>query len=137
MDYTYSIKVLLVGNYCVHDVKYPWMTGNLTVSDNDEPTGNAIAGGFYSPTNQVSNKKDNDGGVHPGWLGYYKDLFPKNGFKIRSSFNFHYATCKYCLGGFWPDQKTGDHTLFIYDTEQPLQQALDKLSKMVWDNVYI
>jgi hypothetical protein len=43
MDYTCSIKVLLVGNYGVHDVKYPWMTENLTVSDNDEPTGNAIA----------------------------------------------------------------------------------------------
>ena len=41
--------------------RLPVMTGNLTVSDNVEPTGNAIAGGFYSPTNQVSNKKDNDG----------------------------------------------------------------------------
>jgi hypothetical protein len=39
------------------------------------------------------------------------------------------TTCKYCPGGFWPDQKTGDHTLFIYGTEQPLQQALDKLCK--------
>jgi len=94
-------------------------------------------GGFYTPTNQVANNKDNDGGIHPGWLGYYKTEFPKNGFNIISQYNFHYATCKYCPGGFWPDQKTADHTLLIYSTGQPLSVALVKLAKMVWNNVYI
>jgi hypothetical protein len=31
-----------------------------------------ILEGFYTPTVQVANNKDNDGGVHLVWLGYYK-----------------------------------------------------------------
>ena len=107
------------------------------MSSNQKSTGNLVLGGFYTPTSQVANNKDNDGGTHPGWLGYYKEQFAKNGFTILNTFNFHYATCKYCPGGFWPDQKTGDHTLIIYSTNQPLKQALDKLGKLVWENVYI
>jgi hypothetical protein len=138
MDYTNSStsKVLPSGKYTVIDTKYTWMKGNLTVST-AKSNGNIIVGGFYTPTNQVANTKDNDGGVHPGWLGYYRTEFPKNGFKILSQYNFHYATCKYCPGGYWPDQKTGDHTLIIYSTSQPVLDALSKLSKMVWNNVYI
>ena len=52
-------------------------------------------------------------------------------------FNYYYATCKYCPGGFWPDQKTADYTLIVYSTAQSVSDALKKLSKMVWDNVYI
>jgi hypothetical protein len=139
MDYTNSslAKVLPVGKYTVHDTKYSWMVGNLTVSPNQRPVGNLIVGGFYTPTNQVANNKDNVGGSHPGWLGYYNDQFTKNGFNILSTFNFHYATCKYCPGGFWPDQKTADHTLILYSSTQSVSDALKKLSKMVWDNVYI
>ena len=109
---------------------------NLTVAPNERPVGNLIVGGFHTPTNQVANKKDNVGGSHPGWLGYYNDQFAKNGFNILSTFNFHYATCKYCPGVFWPDQKTADHTLILYST-QSVSDALKKLSKMVWGNVYI
>lgn len=140
LDYTNSStdKILPVGQYTIQDTKYPWMRGNLTVLPNPQKSvGNLITGGFYTPTSQVANNKDNDGGTHPGWLGYYKEQFAKNGFKILDTFNFHYATCKYCPGGFWPDQKTGDHTLIIYSTTQSLKQALDKLGKFVWDNVYI
>jgi hypothetical protein len=96
-----------------------------------------IVGGFYSPTNKVANNKDNDGGVHPGWLGYYKEEFPKNGFNILSIFNFHYAACKYCPEGYWPDQKASDHTLLVYATRQPIKEALSKLTTLVWNNVYI
>jgi hypothetical protein len=139
MDYTNSSlpKVLPVGKYTVHDTKYSWMVGNLTVAPNQRPVGSLIVGGFYTPTNQVANNKDNVGGSHPGWLGYYNDPFAKNGFNILSTFNFHYATCKYCPGGFWPDQKTADHTLILYSSTQSVSDALKKLSKMVWDNVYI
>jgi hypothetical protein len=139
MDYTNASvpKVLPVGKYSVTDAKYVWMKGSITVSPSQKPTGNLVVGGFYAPTNQVANDKDNDGGVHPGWLGYYKTEFPNNGFKILSLFDFHYATCKYCPGEFWPDQKTADHTLLIYSTEQSTDQALAKLSKMVWNNIYI
>ena len=140
LDYTNSsdAKVLPIGHYTVQDAKYPWMKGNLTVAPNPQKSvGNLIMGGFYTPTSQVANNKDNDGGTHPGWLGYYKDQFVKNGFKILDTFNFHYATCKYCPGGFWPDQKSADHTLILYSTSQPLSDALNKLSKMVWENVYI
>jgi hypothetical protein len=147
LDYTNSSKpvVLLAGKYNVIDTRYTWMKGSITVTadqqkqnsiDNGNNTGNLI-GGFYTPTNQVANNKDNDGGVHPGWLGYYKAEFPKNGFTILSQYDFHYATCKYCPGGFWPDQKTADHTLIIFSTQQPLSEALSKLAKMVWNNVYI
>ena len=140
LDYTNSstAKVLPVGHYTIQDTKYPWMKGNLSVASNPQKSvGNLIMGGFYTPTSQVANNKDNDGGTHPGWLGYYKDQFAKNGFKILDTFNFHYATCKYCPGGFWPDQKTGDHTLIVYRTNQPLKQALNKLGILVWENVYI
>jgi hypothetical protein len=140
MDYTNSStpKVLPSGKYTVMDTKYTWMKGNLTVTpQNRSSNGSLVVGGFYTPSNQVANNKDNDGGVHPGWLGYYRTEFPKNGFKILSQYNFHYASCRYCPGGYWPDQKTGDHTLIIYSTAQPALDALSKLSKMVWNNVYI
>ena len=150
LDYTNSTStpaVLPVGKYNIRESIRSFMKGTLTVipnpqkivNNNKNNNNNLIVGGFYTPTNQVANNKDNDGGVHPGWLGYYKAEFPKNGFKILSEHNFHYATCtlKQCVGGFWPDQKTGDHTLLIYSTNQPLSEALSKLSKMVWNNVYI
>jgi len=144
LDYTNSSKptTLPVGKYEITDIKYPWMKGTLTITDNNNGSrgsgsSNLIIGGFYTPTNQVANKLDNDGGSHPGWLGYYTNEFPKNGFSILNEYDFHYATCKYCPGGFWPDQKTADHTLIIYSTSQPLTEALSKLSKMVWNNVYI
>ena len=143
LDYTNSSKptILPVGKYEITDTKYPWMKGTLTITDNNNVisgrSSNLIIGGFYTPTNQVANKLDNDGGSHPGWLGYYTNEFPKNGFSILNKYDFHYATCKYCPGGFWPDQKTADHSLIIYSTSQPLTEALSKLSKMVWNNVYI
>jgi len=138
LGYTNSSQptILPVGKYNVIDTKYPWMKGAITVTD-QKTNGNVVMGGFYTPTNQVANNLDNDGGAHPGWLGYYTNEFPKNGFTILSEYNFHYATCKYCPGAFWPDQKTGDHTLIIYSTNQPRSEALMKLGKMVWDNVYI
>jgi hypothetical protein len=78
-----------------------------------------------------------DGGSHPGSLQYYKEAPNKDGFNILSEYNFTYATCDYCPGGFWPDNKSGAHTLLIYSTQQPLTTALDKLQKLVSDNVYI
>ena len=144
MDYTNSSEpvVLPTGKFNVVDIKYGWMKGTITVTaaatqQKQNDASNLVIGGFYTPTNQVANNKDNDGGTHPGWLGYYKAEFPKNGFTILSQYNFHYATCKYCPGGFWPDQKAADHTLIIYSTEQPLSKTLNKLAKMVWNNVYI
>jgi hypothetical protein len=147
LDYTNNSRpvVLPVGKYDVVDTKYTWMKGTITVSAGPQKgssagnisNSNLAVGGFYTPTNQVANNKDNDVGVHPGWLGYYKAEFPKNGFTILSQYNFHYATCRYCPGGFWPDQKTADHTLIIFSTQRPLSEALSKLTKMVWNNIYI
>ena len=141
LDYTNSSKpiVLSTGNFIVEDTKYPWMKGEIIVMPDDEMNveKTLTVGGFITPTNHVSNNKDNDGGVHPGWLEYYKKEIPNNGFKILSEFNFHYATCEYCPGKFWPDQKTADHTLIIYRSTQPIELTLQKLAKMVRDNVYI
>ena len=50
-----------------------------------------MVGGFYTPSHQVENNRDNDGGVHPGSLQYYRAEFPKNGFQILSEYNFTYA----------------------------------------------
>jgi hypothetical protein len=58
-------------------------------------------------------------------------------FDILSEYNFTYATCDYCPGEYWPDNKSGEHTLLIYSTQQPLSEALVKLGKLVTDNVYI
>jgi hypothetical protein len=145
VDYTNTSRPIMlpIGKYDVTDIKYPWMKGTITVTYNNKNNGssgsssNLVVGGFYTPTNRIANNLDNDGRSHPGWLGYYANAFPNNGLSILSKYNFHYATCKYCSGGFWPDQKTSDHTLIIYSTSQPLSEALSKLSKMVWDNVYI
>jgi hypothetical protein len=139
LEYTKSSKpvILPAGKYSVVDTKYKWMKGSISVLSNEKSNGSLGVGGFYAPTKQVANKKDNDGGVHPGWLGYYKTEFPKEGFSILSEYNFHYTECKYCPGGYWPDQKTGDHTLIVYSTKQSLSDVLGKLEKLVWNNVYI
>ena len=122
----------------MEDTKYPWMKADISVMPSDEKNveKTLTVGGFITPTNPVSNNRDNDGGVHPGWLEYYKKEFPNNGFKILSEFNFHYATCDYCPGKFWPDQKSADHTLIIYSPTQPIELTLQKLAKMVRDNIY-
>jgi len=141
LDYTKSSKslVLPVGKYIVSDTKYPWIRATISVSPNQKTSANAdlVVGAFYTPTNKVLNNKDNDGGVHPGWLAYYRNELPLNGFQILSEHNFHYAKCKYCPGGFWPDIKSADHTLIVYSTPQSLTQALSKLAIMIWNNVYI
>lgn len=141
LDYTNSSKPLVfhVGKFDVVDTKYPWIKGEITVSSNQKIDTNAdlTVGSFYTTSNKVLNNKDNDGGLHPGWLGFYRTQFPMNGLQILSEFNFHYAQCKYCPGGFWPDIKSADHTLLVYSTTQTLSDALSKLAKMVWNNVYI
>ena len=125
------------------DSENEFMKGTITVTTAQKPISSSssssslIVGGFYTPTNQVENKEDNDGVFHPGWLNYYKEEFPKNGFNILSEYNFNYATCDYCPGGYWPDNKAGDHTLIIYTTDQPFSVAVDKLEKMIKDNVYV
>ena len=140
LDHTESSKpvILPAGNYAAIDKTYPWMKGTITVLPNSEKNtkNNLTVGAFLAATNQVADKKDNDGGIHPGWLGYYKTELPKNGFKVLSEFNFHYAACSYCPRKFWPDQKTAEHTLIIYSTNQPIHLALQKLAKLVRDNVY-
>lgn len=140
LDHTDSSNpvILPAGKYVVGDKTYPWMKGTITVLPNHEKNtdNNLTVGAFLAPTNQVADKKDNDGGIHPGWLGYYKTELPKNGFNILSEFNFHYGVCSYCPGKYWPDQKTANHTLIIYSTNQPIDIVLQKLAQMVRDNVY-
>jgi hypothetical protein len=131
-----ELKILPVGKYSIVDTIYDWMKGSISVTD-ESSSGNEVVGGFYSPTQQVSNNLDNDGIMHPGWLGYYESEFPKNGFNILSKYNFTYNTCSYCKGKYWPDNKTGNHTLIIFGTNQPLSEAIVKLQKLVKDNVYI
>jgi hypothetical protein len=138
LEYTNSSKpvVLPVGNYTIVSTEYETTEGTISVT-NEKSNGNLVVGGFYTPSHQVENNRDNDGGVHPGSLDYYRAEFPKNGFQILSEYNFTYAACDYCPGEYWPDNKTGNHTLIIFATEQSLPDALAKLKKLVRDNVYV
>jgi hypothetical protein len=140
LDYGNSsgiVENLAPGNYTVVTTEYDAREGTILVESDEQSSGNLIVGGFYTPTHQVENNKDNDGNPHPGWLGYYREEFEKNGFDILSEYNFNYAQCDYCPGGYWIDNKTGDHTLMIFATEQPLSEALAKLEKLAKDNVYV
>ena len=138
LEYTNSSEpvVLPVGNYSVVNTEYEATEGTISIT-NQRSNGNLVVGGFYTPSHQVENNRDNDGGVHPGSLQYYRTEFPKNGFRILSEYNFTYAACDCCPGGYWPDNKTGNHTLIIFATEQPLPDALAKLRNLVRDNVYV
>jgi hypothetical protein len=138
LEYTNSSEpvVLPEGNYSIVNTEYEATEGTISVT-NEESNGNLVVGGFYTPSHQVENNMDNDGGVHPGSLQYYRTEFPKNGFRVLSEYNFTYAACDYCPGEYWPDNKTGNHTLIIFATEQPLPDALAKLRKLVRDNVYV
>lgn len=138
LEYTNSSEptVLPVGNYTIVNTEYEATEGTISVT-NEKSNGNLVVGGFYTPTSQVENNRDNDGGVHPGSLNYYRTEFPKNGFRVLSEYNFTYGTCDYCPGEYWPDNKTGNHTLIIFATDQPLSDALVKLKKLVEDNVYV
>lgn len=138
LEYTNSSEpvVLPEGNYTTVNTEYEATEGTISVT-NEESNGNLVVGGFYTPSHQVENNMDNDGGVHPGSLQYYRTEFPKNGFRILSEYNFTYAACDYCPGEYWPDNKTGNHTLIIFASEQPLPDALAKLRKLVRDNVYV
>jgi hypothetical protein len=122
MNYTNSSQptVLPVGNYTIVNTQYEATEGTISVTNQKKSNGNLVVGG-----------------IHPGSLDYYRKEFPRNGFRILSEYNFTYATCDYCPGGYWPDNKTGEHTLIIFATEQPLPEALIKLKKLVKDNVYV
>jgi len=140
LDYTLSSKPFVFsspGTYNIVDKSYDTKESKITVLNNETSNGNSIIGGFYTPTNQVENTEDNDGVSHPGSLQFYKEAFTEDGFDILSEYNFTYATCDYCPGEYWPDNKSGEHTLLIYRTQQSLSDALVKLGKLVKDNVYI
>lgn len=150
LDYSNSSEPveLSSGNYSLVNTEYEAKEGNILVLPNEESeegnnssatstNDNLIVGGFYTTTNQVENNKDNDGVSHPGSLEYFKEQFVKNGVNILSEHSFSYGACDYCPGGFWPDNKSGDHTLIIYSTQQPLSELLDKLERLIKDNVYV
>jgi hypothetical protein len=150
LDYSHTSEPVQLspGNYSLVNTEYDAKEGNILVLPNEgsedgnnssvsSTNDNLIVGGFYTTTNQVENIKDNDGVSHPGSLKYFREQFEKNGFNILSEHSFSYGVCDYCPGGFWPDNKSGDHTLIIYSTQQPLSEALDKLERLVKDNVYV
>jgi hypothetical protein len=119
----------------------PWAIGSVEVVSSDAaaaampPT--LIVGAFYTPTTQVSNPKDNDGVIHPGNLAYYIQEFPRNGLKIESMHNFTYSSCSDCPGKFWPDNKSGNHTLIVWSSTQSVPTVLAVLTELTKANVYI
>jgi hypothetical protein len=138
MDYGESSqpKTFAVGNYSVSDPDYSWMKGTITVREQNS-NGTQVVGAFYVPTNEVENNKDNDGKTHLGSLDYYRTELPKNGFTILSEHNFSYKACNYCEGGYWPDNKTGEHTLILFSTNQQIDDAMKILQRLATENVYV
>ncbi len=143
LDYSNSSKpvTLPVGRYSIVNTEYESKEGTVTVLENNnqssKSSSNQVIGGFYTPTNQVENNKDNEGNSHPGSLAYYRQAFNENGIGILSEHNFTYSACDYCPGGHWPDNKSADHTLIIFSSERPLEQVLGVLETLVKDNVYV
>jgi hypothetical protein len=140
LDYTNSSKpvTLPVGRYSIVNTEYESKEGTVTVLENNNHGGsNQVIGGFYTPTHQVENNRDNEGNSHPGSLAYYRQAFNENGIGILSEHNFTYSACDYCPGGHWPDNKSGDHTLIIFSSDRPLEQVLGILETLVKDNVYV
>ncbi len=140
----YSSPVLLLpGKYKIDDNEYDTKKLSITVLKNNQSNqigsdkNYSIMGGFYTPTNKVENNMDNDGNMHPGNLDYFRESLKKNDFHIMNEYNFIYSQCSYCPGGYCPDNKAGEHTIIIYETNQSLDIALEKLKDLVKDNVYI
>ena len=144
LDYTNATESFSLnpGKYSVTDKVYTFSKGSITVLDNNnatkDSTKNRIMGGFYSPTFKVEKSIDNDGFDHPGSsLSYYKNEFAANGLKIESMYNFTYTECSYCAGEYWPDNKTGEHTLIIFSTDKNFEEVIQILQKLTRDNVYV
>ena len=141
----YSEPVILgAGEYMVENLDYDTKEGTIKVIENNQSNQSKhdeekslVMGAFYTPTYEVENKQDNDSNTHPGSLNYYRDVFQKNDFRIVSNYNFTYSVCEYCPGNYWPDNKSANHTLIIYETNQSLESAMVKLKELVRDNVYI
>jgi hypothetical protein len=80
LAYTNSSEpvTLPVGRYSIVNTEYDTKEGTITVLENNQDKNNnngihnLAIGGFYTPTNQVENNKDNDGNPHPGSLAYYR-----------------------------------------------------------------
>jgi hypothetical protein len=64
-------------------------------------------------------------------------MYNRRQIQIESWHRTPYAACDYCPGEYWPDNKSGNHTMIIFATEQPLPDILAKLKKLVEDNVYV
>ncbi len=149
LDYTNSSEpiTLPVGKYSIINTEYETKEGSITVLENNNQSttnssinninGSPVIGGFYAPSNQVENNMDNDGNSHPGSLDYYRQVFSENEISILSEHNFTYSACDYCPGGYWPDNKSGEHTLIVFGSERPLEQVLATLEKFVRENVYV
>jgi hypothetical protein len=77
LEYTNSSEpvVLPVGNYTIVNTEYEATEGTISVT-NEKSNGNLVVGGFYTPSHQIENNRDNDGGVHPGSLDYYRAELP-------------------------------------------------------------
>lgn len=103
----------------------------------DRKKRNLVVGGFYTPTDHVINNMDKHGQFHSGWLGYYAEEFPKNGFTILSQYNFLDSAFLGLPAEFYASWTPWNHTLLIYSTDQPIQDVLTKLKQMIVNNAYI
>jgi hypothetical protein len=66
LDYTLSSKlIVLLPQELTIDKSYDTKEAKITVLENETSSGNLILEGFYTPTNQVENTEDNDGGPIP------------------------------------------------------------------------
>lgn len=128
---------------------------NATITILSEPlnsnASSTASGAFLAPQMPVPNPKDNDGGMHQGYLSYYQREMPRKNWEIISIYNFDFASCTYynlsessqCLtagsniGAYWADNKTPFHSLILWKTSKPLLSEVgNDLDSFTKDNVY-
>jgi hypothetical protein len=83
------------------------MKGKIIVTP-EKSTGSLTVGGFFCPTNQLSD---------------CKSRFTNSGFKILSEYNFMTESVQKDI--------TGGNSLLIYSTTLPIKDAITKLSPIV------
>ncbi len=134
-----SIKILEPGDYTLsqladgHKIKIKATTIKV-LNEPMEKGASMISGAFYTPTNPVYDPKDNDGGIHYGNLAFYQQQLAAHQWTITSTYDFTYAANN---GSYWPDNKTTQHTLVIWQANKEVDKVKADLDAFTRENTYI
>ena len=122
-----------VGNHKLTGGTATHAFGNIEVKAGQGAISNIIAGCFVTPTAPVANSTDPSGGQHPGCLPYFRTQFPIAKMTIVSTQGFSYAPG----GSFFPDNRTGNHTLIVWQSSAPIGDVIAALKRFTKANPYV